>query len=248
MAWQNSGALLELLTCALQQGNKSYGHKGLGKGLQAGNGKEKAKEKSPDFLCRIKGCRAADHGLNTKHGKSTCFVCGVPKNKAMNPPKAETTLWVVTPSQKSGASSSAKDKDKGKGGGKGAQGKSSAAAPKPPVETPKVTVSSDSAEVIAARVPGGTPPEAIQPAPPPTTTVKPKERWQPRQLPCAVVDAMNRFQEEWHCMVDSTAADLFPTEEAIPTPAEVLDGLLAEDREAGQTNECSKLQKEVTTL
>ena len=148
MAWQSSGAPLELLTCALQQGKVTnrYGGKGLGKGQL----KDKTKEKSEEFLCRIKGWYAADHGLCTRYGKACCFRCGIPKNKAMNPPKAETTLWTGEPSQKTGGPSQLKGK--GKAGGKGVRAN----------ETPKPSASSEGAEPSVARVPGGTPSEAAQ--------------------------------------------------------------------------------------
>ena len=224
MAWKNQGALLKLLSCALEPPKT--------KKFQGGKQQQAQSNKDTEFLCRLAGCKAADLGLPTRFGKMSCYWCGTPKNKAMNPPKHQTTPWKGDPAKHTG-------------GWNGSAGKPTPATEKS--TTKEVADATTDAANFFAPVPGGSPPEADEPQD--LTQPKPQwERWQPRALDCLTIDGMNSFQEKWHAIVDSTTEDLFPTEEALPNAEAVVTELLASNKSLATVEEKAALQQEIKEL
>ena len=206
------------------------------------------------WLCRKKGCAAADSGRATYGCYQKCFICGTQKGAAMNPKREETSEWVVDPTKRRGkGASGSKGSGKGKDSTKGA-GKGNLTGTPPDVRTvtaPQASSSSADAKPELLRVPGGSPAqqttdsnkgnEDMQQSPP-------RERWQPRALPCEAIDAMNTFQDSWHSVVASTNDDLFPTEEVLPSASSVLEDFLTDDKESEHCKDYTKLKEEVETL
>ena len=256
---------------------KGGAKKGTQKGKSQGKGWEKeVVDKDECFQCHWSGCVAAEQQWQTHGHKGSCHKCNRPKGIALNPPLGRLVQWafdVQLKGQAKQAAPAGSKASKGKGGGKG-KGPSKPsgeptdkdveelrkkrlaalkdAAPQSDGQEKAKPSAQDAKEVtdMTPKVQGGSQPTA---SPSSSTNeeeeARPaRERWQPRDLPCETIDAMNTFQESFQEVADSLSLDLFPTEEGITSAEMVVKDLLADNEASESTLAFAKLQEEVTTL
>ena len=264
MAWKNMANTLQMLSSLSGGWQQKGGGKALGKGKAAGKGNAKDEE----FQCLWCGCKAAENRTPTKGGRETCHGCMRRKAAAKAPPIEKLVDWAfkeqLKAKQPTGAGPKGKAGGKGTKGGKAQQSSKDGGDDKtdaelkvlrlerlallkgatPPTEVEKADVAGH--DKGAKQVPGGTP--AAPEAPKGEVSKPAKLPWRPRDLPCEAIDDMNRFQETFHGVVESVAMDLYPFQEDIPTPQQVVAELLAGSKETETAQEHDNLLQEVHTL